>query len=516
MRQLVCGIIDELITLATAQDCSFPGNFRNIVIEQMTLTDRPNTMYQDFQSRRPMEVEMYLGSPIKFAQELGISIPRIETVYSMVHYINLCNQQKQPLRPSPSANHLKTPSGPTPRQMSNGSSRGPPRRGPPSNGMMNGMPNGAPNGMPNGMHRPSMNGPRATHTESDDPNLEEFSHLVLYDDPENGGSPVSSSELALRERELALKQRELKLREKEMQLRRGKTPSRARRYDDFDEDDGDDDDYISTDMRPMPQVDPDSIDMLSVTSRRNRKGPAPEKRQLRRDPEAYANRPPSSFSKYFSGNRRKQASERIVEQMPTLHDTLWENPMMTYASNRYGNVDRSELQESRANSMTSNYMPPSMSRRPSSHSPGAPVTPRGMAPPSRPQLTQQDLYNGAPGPSPMPRPSPNMSRVASANGQNGSAYNLPGTAVEQPQQMNGMPAQAGVSSNFPNKPYPNVRSLTGSASASAGSGDSGSGNLDFNENSATSSQISLGAHRHVNNIGPHAISPAATSATTRI
>ncbi|KAI5307208.1 hypothetical protein KEM56_002941 [Ascosphaera pollenicola] len=154
--------------------------------------------------------------------------------------------------------------------------------------------------------------------------------------------------------------------------------------------------------------------------------------------------------------------------------------------------------------------PPPMSRRPSSHSPGAPMPPRGMAPPSRPQLTQQDLYNGAPGPGPMPRPS----RVPSATGQDGSVYNLPGTAaVEQPQQMNGVPAQAGVSSNLPNKSYPNVRSLTGSASASAGSGDSGSGNLEFNENSTTSSQISLGANRLApnHNVASPAISPATTN-----
>ncbi|KAI5301438.1 hypothetical protein KEM56_001717 [Ascosphaera pollenicola] len=322
VRQLICGIIDELITLATSQKCSFPHNFKDIVIEQMIASDKPSTMYQDFQSRRPMEVEMYLGSPIKFAQEKGINVPRIETVYSMVHYVNISNQQNKPQRPSPSpsANHLKPPSGPPPpRQMTNGSSRGLPRRAPP------------PNGMPNGMQRPPVNGPRVTPTEPDDPNnLEEFSHLVLYDDPETGNC-ASAAELALRERELALRQKELKLREREMQLRRGKIPSRARRYDDFDEDDGDDDDF--TDIRPMPQVDPDSIDMISVTSRRNRKA-VPEKRQLRKDPEGYGSRPPSSFAKYFSGNRRKQASERIVEQMPTLHDTLWENPMMTYASNR--------------------------------------------------------------------------------------------------------------------------------------------------------------------------------------
>ena len=63
--------------------------------------------------------------------------------------------------------------------------------------------------------------------------LEEFSHLVLYDEqgeptvpPQNGNgypepAPGTASELTLRERELALRQRELQLREQEMSMRRG-------------------------------------------------------------------------------------------------------------------------------------------------------------------------------------------------------------------------------------------------------------------------------------------------------
>ncbi|KAI5281582.1 hypothetical protein KEM54_003160, partial [Ascosphaera aggregata] len=436
VRQLICGIIDELITLATAQDCSFPPNFKDTVIDHMTSSDKPSTMYLDFQARKPMEIEMYLGPPIKSAQEENIQVPRLETVYAIIHHTNMINQQQQqiqqiqqmqPLQPpqlrlSQSANHLKSHPGVAPpqnqRHMMNGSGRGPPSgrfRGP---GGPSSSSSSAPPPPPNGMPRPPMpiNGPRVTtHTESDDPNLEEFSHLVLYDDHDMASSPASSSqaELALRERELALRQRELKLKEKEMRLRRGKSASRARaRYDDFDDDDNDDDDFIPDQVRPIPQVDPDTIDMLSVTSRRNRRGQAPGKSQIRRDPEAIASssRPPSSFAKYFGGSRRKQASERIVEQMPTLHDTLWDNPMMPYASNRYANVDRTELHESRANSMTSNFMPPPpMSRRPSAHSSSGPMSlPRGVSAssiaagggvrPPLPQLTQQDLYNGAPGP----------------------------------------------------------------------------------------------------------------------
>ncbi|KAI5300922.1 hypothetical protein KEM55_003951, partial [Ascosphaera atra] len=489
VRHLISGIIDELIMLAMAQGCSFSDEFKDSVIEQMTSTDKPSTMYQDFQARRPMEVEIYLGSPVKFAVENNVQIPRVETIYSLMHHMNITNQQRPMLRPSPSTTQVKMMNSapPHPRGMANGAPRGPPRRGPPSNGIP----------------RPPMNGPRATQTDPDEANFEEFSHLVLYDENENGASnssslPSSQSDLALRERELALRQRELRLKEKELQLRRAKTPSsRSKRYNFDDDDDDDDDDCFPEQERFVPQVDPDSIDMLSVTSRRNRRGPVIDKNQVRRDPESFTSRPPSSFSKYFSKGRKKQLSERIVEQMPTVHDTLWENPMMSYASNRFANVDRTELQGSRANSMTSNYPPP-MSRRGSGHSPGA-LGQRGMTMSGKmPMLSQQDLYSGAPGPGPMPtmgsrRPSqtgfPPRPPPSVASAQAGY-FNQ----VEQPQPQ-GVPAQEGVSSKFPNQSYPNVRSLTGSASASAGSGDSGSGKLETNETSATSSQVSLGANR---------------------
>ncbi|KAI5296379.1 hypothetical protein KEM52_003243, partial [Ascosphaera acerosa] len=127
VRQLICGILDELLMLATAQGCSFSDDFKDTIIEQMveaSSAEKPSTMYQDFLARRPMEIEMYLGSPIKFAQEENIQIPRIETVYTYIHHINTCNQQNKPLRFTPSA----------------------------------------------------------AQTDPDDPNLEEFSHLVLYDD----------------------------------------------------------------------------------------------------------------------------------------------------------------------------------------------------------------------------------------------------------------------------------------------------------------------------------------------
>ena len=76
--------------------------------------------------------------------------------------------------------------------------------------------------------------------------LEEFSHVMLYDNAEEGAdggydiANASTGDLAFRERELALRQKELALREREYNMRRsgGRMPPRV--YTDDDDEDGED------------------------------------------------------------------------------------------------------------------------------------------------------------------------------------------------------------------------------------------------------------------------------------
>ncbi|OGE48580.1 hypothetical protein PENARI_c027G02854 [Penicillium arizonense] len=524
VRQVVTGIIDELMELASAQGCSFPSDFREKTIEKMTATDAPTTMYQDFQARRPMEIETFLGSPIKLALESNTRVPRIESLYAMMHHANIVNQSK-PRQESPPASVMGQPpprlssAPPQQRPMMNGGpmNGGPPpmrasrtpsgmvippqRRGPPP-GMMRGPPPGGPMAPHNRIPRdPSLEG------------LEEFSHLVVYDESgegiphqngngalEPGAAPVS--DIALRERELALRQRELQIREQEMGLRRGPPgparrgpPSRAPTA--FDEED---EDYFDPmDTMAVPHIDPDSVDMMSMTSRRGRKGPSHS--QFRKNPEFSVSAPPSrpsssAFGRYFG---RKRASDRVMQEIPGLHDSLMDNPMMSYSSNRYGAVDRNQMNmDSRANSLTASHMgdyPPRpfpTSRR-NSQSPG---TPLGGPP-------------GPPGPHGPPGPGPRMGRPPTAHDHSFGPPNGPHGQPSPPGNMrtpvpryppghgNAVGPQQveqhyGVSNTFPAKGPLKNKSLTGSASASAESGDSGaSANLD-SEPSSHSSQVSLG------------------------
>ena len=389
---MVSDVIDELLQIAHAQGCDFNQGFKERIIQKMSEPSETNSiMYQDFSAKRPMEVETYLGSPIKLAQESGVHAPRIETLYALLHHCNIVNQQR-PAAPATSP-QPPGPQMPPPRMSSNGPPRGgfnggmggpppggmgrgrapsmqgpPPRRGPgPGPPMMNGYPSRQSNGYnprgpgPNQLsRRPSFEG---------DGLGEEFSHLVLYDDIPEGGVPQAygdgsggpssgGSDLAFRERELALRQRELQLREREYNMRRGPRRPPPSNAGGFDEDDDDDDFFDPTDGRgpQMAPIDTENFDMMSVTSRRTRK--APSLSQIRANPEAGMDQRRGGMRQSHSfggrpGLNRNRASAQMMASMPALHDSVMDDPMMAYSSNRYGAVDRKTMgQESRTNSLT--------------------------------------------------------------------------------------------------------------------------------------------------------------------
>ena len=540
LRAMVSDVIDELLQIATAQGCHFDESFKQKTIENMTEPSQTNSiMYQDFAAKRPMEVETYLGSPIKLAQDAGVRVPRIETLYALLHHCNIVNQKRPAVAPSASPNP-SSGSGLPPRMSSAG-----PR--PPMNGSMNGPMNG--NGMRGGrtpsmgppMRRgggpPTMNGypsrqsngynprgpppnqlSRRPSFEGDD--LGEFSHLVLYDDiPEGGVAPgygdmgngASSSELAMRERELNLRQRELQLREQEYNMRKGGRRPPPSHRGGFDDDEDDDDDFfdpMAARGPPMPAIDPDSVDMMSVTSRRTRK--APSLSQIRQNPEhgvmgkGAGVRQSHSFAPR-SGTNRNRVSAQVLSSIPGMHDDPLGNPLLGYSSNRYGNVDRKTIgDESRTNSLTAARLnelqgagnnagmngaypspapPPGVPRR-TSQSPGNPLNGRNMG---RPPPTE-DGYGPSGGMHPHGGPSPpGIMRQPVPRYPPGQGNAVAPQRVEQ---------HAGVSNLYPPKgplgpPQKNVRSLTGSASASAGSGDSGASAHIDSDPSAHSSSSSL-------------------------
>ncbi|KAK8071044.1 alcohol dehydrogenase [Apiospora hydei] len=466
VRELVYGVIDELMQLATAQGCSFTSNFKDSTIkEQCQPSESGSIMWQDYIARRPMEVETYLGSPRELARAAGIKVPTIDTLYAIFHHANITNQQRPKEVPAAYPAPSGSPSGgngPMPRMSSNGP--------PPQRAMPNGVPNGngmgraGPrprnssnfNGPPPGMRRgppPSMgNGGsrqpsrRGSMEETD---LNEFSHLMLYDDVAEAGPdgtyPGDNSEIGLRERELQLRQRELALKEQEMRMRRGPPPGppgppgprrrpgpppsvRGGAYDDEDEEL---DDFFDPNAVPMtPMIDPDNFDMMSVTSRKARMN-TPNQKQIRQDPEMGngAGNMHARNSRFGRpGFGRNRASQIGMNSIPGLHENFLDDTLMASTSNRYGGVDRGQMQAgSRANSLTAQHLdqisgPGGMSGmngpfpRRVSHSPGGPYSPSirgGNGRPSPPNgMKGGPGMNGRPSPPDgMRQPVPRYPRV---------------------------------------------------------------------------------------------------------
>ncbi|KAJ4386704.1 hypothetical protein N0V93_009602 [Gnomoniopsis smithogilvyi] len=451
VRPLVSGVIDELLELATANGCKFDADFKQKTMDEMTrqpLTE--SIMWQDFQARRPMEVETYLGSPVKLAQEANIKVPRIETLYAMLHHLNVVNRNRPKIDTAAAAQGPPPPSGsptsmimasPQPRMsaapgprgkvsngmsMANGNGMPPPRRprgssqlGPPA-GMRRPSSNA---GAPNGYGRPSMNGgangyPRqqlSRRGSVDEDLAEEFGHLAnLQEHMEDGG------EIDLREREYQLRQRELALRDQEMRMRgpprgpmgpmgppgpRRVPPPRAPGGGMYDDDDDDEDYFDPNSAPPMPMIDPDNFDMMSVTSRKNRHQQKPSASQFRNNPQMGDVAPSrgSRFRPSFGGRNR---SSQLGPPGQPFTANILDDPLMNMTDNRYGHVDRSAMQaESRANSMTSNAGwqngpggPSPMFQRRASQSPGyAPSMRGGSGRPSPPNGYGPGM-NGRPSP----------------------------------------------------------------------------------------------------------------------
>lgn len=486
-------------------------------------------MWQDYQARRPMEVETYLGSPVKLAQEANVKVPRIETLYAMLHHLNVVNRNRPKTTdatlvapgnappPSGSPTSVMAPSPmsrippqgrgmPPPNGLPNGNGVPPPRRprgssqlGPPPS-IRRPSSNAVP---PNGYSRPAMGGPpngyprQPSRRGSIDEDLrEEFGYLAHHDDIPEGGEATyaDSSDMALREREISLRQRELALREQEMRMRgpprgpvgpigpppgsrRGPPPRQAGGPGMHDEDDDEDDYFDPQAGPPMPMIDPDNFDMMSMTSRKNRQHQQkPSAAQFRKNPEFDVGPPrPSRFRPSFG--QRNRSSQ--LGPSPGFAVNPLDDPMAGFSDNRYGHVDRSAMQaESRANSMTSqagwqNGQNGGAFQRRASQSPGyAPSMRGGNGRPSPPNGYGSGM-NGRPSP-------PNGVRQPIPQYPPGHGNAVVPHQVEQ---------HAGVSHLHPPTKGKNVPSLTGSASASAGSGDST--NLDTP--SAHSSQSSFGA-----------------------
>lgn len=96
-RALVKNIMEDVIRAANSFGHKFDADRE---IEQMLkntstiASDYKPSMLLDSERGNPMEVEVILGNPLRLAQKNGVSVPYLESIYSICSAINASKQGK--------------------------------------------------------------------------------------------------------------------------------------------------------------------------------------------------------------------------------------------------------------------------------------------------------------------------------------------------------------------------------------------------------------------------------------
>ena len=388
-NRILRGVLNECVSIAKRQNCSFSKNHIDDVINNMTASYPPaddtepldqsllTTMYQDLLANRPLEFEVYLGNPVRMAEGLGINVPNLQALYAIARHINKA-------RTKPDA--ARSPQIPQPRQFA---APAPPRQSlqpPPVNGRGRGVgPRSFSDGpqIANGRARPAMNGHQPQQHQrrgSFEGDLDQFRDIVTYGDSigedipsphmPNGAAPdpylqpppsrsrppprqSNASDFDLRQRELLLRERELQIRERELEVQRRQGRQRHNIPSTIMDDEEDEDDTRPTNMSQRQlMMGGDNFDMMSMTGRKARK---PGSVPIRGKPSF--NEGGGGGRLMSLGGRSKGRSPSVISASQATFDPLNENPLMGFTSNRYPGVDtRTLTASSRANSLTSQRM----------------------------------------------------------------------------------------------------------------------------------------------------------------
>lgn len=491
-KQLIEEIFDECLRICESRRITFPFDFKSRTLGALTNTrESKSTMYQDFLAGRPLEIEVYLVTPIRFASTAGVEVPRLRSIHALLQHINKVNQQNSssPVHAQPAGRLQQQHTG----QSTMGSARPYVQRGMTDGSIMNGgramsMVYGPPptNGYPRAPPQQARRGPSQVTRQSSLEGLEEFASVAMYNElvPTNGGNAYDNRQSARGDPEYNYAGdrpvgRPMPPRastsqgyyphaaKSDNQPRQGAFAMMGRKMSNMrlssrggtaarDFDDDDDDDYV--DAAPAsrgPAVNPDQVDMLAMT-RRGRNSAMGNRLESDRNSSFVAGRP--------NGRSGKPSSQALMNDIPNVHDAVTNTALFGMGDNRYGTVDSRSLaksaNEARLNSMQSSRLP-SMSVVNGQPQPYSNQNHRQQGPPN--------AMNGrGPYSSDMPhRGGPPHGAAASFRGQ------IPPQAVQR-QHILAQGGSFSAKGSDPNMPA-GTRSVTGSASASFGSLGNGSG-----------------------------------------
>ncbi|BFZ58513.1 hypothetical protein PYCC9005_005576 [Savitreella phatthalungensis] len=454
---LVNNIFDELLALADRQGCDYSFDFKQRTLSRMTATNAPkvaNTMWQDLQARRPLEIEVYLATPLRMAREVDLAVPRLEAVYALLYQLNKSNQEIAPALggAAPPAQRL-APQHTGQSMMMGGQMRpmlqrnmtdGMAMQGNPNSGramsLMYGPPpqqqsyqnNGFGRGPPPAARPP---GPRAISRQNSLDGLEEFAvYNEMYEGEQSQGDARRP-----RAQENGSRGTFANMNKRLANMRVGK--GKSRRHAAFDEDDDEDDVYEDPQHAngQYAHVDPDQVDMLAMTRRAGRAS-SMGNRAPSMHPGRGGSRPPA--------RQTRSSSQLLLGSMPGMHDSITQSALFGMGDNRYGTVDSRSLVKnggSRSNTMQSSVQPPSQSNR--SAGPPNSMQSRGPYRNNQANMSTQSLRSGP------PPPAIQRQQILSSSNAAAMAGGYPTMTSEKPTEGH----------------HGGSRSVTGSASASFGS-----------------------------------------------
>lgn len=82
---LARGVMDEILALAEKTGHPLPpSTIDGIIDSARSMTPSRTSMLQDYDLKRPMEVEAILGNPLRIARRYGVPVPHIESLYGLL------------------------------------------------------------------------------------------------------------------------------------------------------------------------------------------------------------------------------------------------------------------------------------------------------------------------------------------------------------------------------------------------------------------------------------------------
>ena len=88
-RNLAGELMNEILLIGRGLGFELESGLADLMMER-TLKMKPyrTSMLLDYESGRPMEIEAILGEPLREARRLGISVPRMETIYALLRLLD--------------------------------------------------------------------------------------------------------------------------------------------------------------------------------------------------------------------------------------------------------------------------------------------------------------------------------------------------------------------------------------------------------------------------------------------